>query len=353
MKQTERRDQIVEITLELLRSERIEQVTTRRIAQRVGVSQPALFRHFLNREAILIAVVMRARGHLSTVAADILKADGKAMDALSQLCFALLSYVEENPGISRILFYDVANGKEETLRLQLRKLIKMQLSLVRTLISEAIESEELPHMADSRQMADQWLALVSGTVLQWQIGDRKGPLASRSDQLMRCWLFGVKESCLAEKLAPMLPERGLLALLDVEPVLRDGQDPLDNILLALDGIDSCGLLVLHIPFFPKPLLALMERRGHQTRCEEHDSDGWEVWIHGRDAETVLDLRELPIPEPMEHLLSRISALKEQEFVLARTPRIPSLLLERLSPTEYETMAVQTLDGSGLVGIRKR
>ena len=168
---------------------------------------------------------------------------------------------------------------------------------------------------------------------------------------MHCWLSGVVEACQTEDVGPKRTEQNMLSMLDVEPILECGQDPLDEILLTLDHIDPGGLLILHVPFLPKPLLALMERRGHQTSWEEH-GHRWEVWIHGQEAKGVVDLRDLPMPEPMEYLLNEVSTLQQQECVVARTPRIPALLLERLGTMECETATIQCLDGSGLLGIRR-
>ena len=347
----ERKNQIVDITLALLKKERVEQVTTRLIAKKVGVSQPALFRHFPNREAIFIAVIDCARDHFANLAKDILKTDNKAMEALSEFCFALLSYVEKNPGISRILFYDVANGKEEKLRRHLRRFLAMQTALVKTLITEAVELKELPKLLDIELATNQWLALVSGTVLQWQISGRRTSLASQTKPLLNSWQYGVSESCLVEKIIPVSIQHCLLGGLDVNPILQRGEDPLDDILNAMKRIDPSGMLVLRVPFCPKPLLALMNRSGHKTKYEEHGPYGWEVWIYGLEAEPVKDLRDLPIPEPMEHILYWISTVKEKRRLLVRTPRIPLLLLERLESMGHPAVAIESLDGSGLVGIQ--
>lgn len=353
MNGTERKKQIVDITLKLLKTERVEQVTTRQIAEHIGVSQPALFRHFSNREAIFIAVVDRTREHFANLARDIFKTDNQALEVLSQFCFALLSYVEKNPGISRILFYDVASGREETLRKSLRQLIAMQLGLVETLLMEAIESDQLPRSLDAEQAANQWLALVSGTVLQWQISGGEKSLCAQSERIITTWLNGVTDSCLVDKFAPPEIPKSLLRLLDVGPILQRGEEPLRDILTALETVDSRGILVLRAPFSPRPLLALMERRGHQTQCEEHSPGCWEVWIYGREARVVHDLTELPMPEPMEQLMHRVSALDSKECLLARTPRVPHLLLERLMSMDHHAVAVQCLDGTGLVGIQAR
>ena len=65
----ERRAQIVDATLSLLATTPVARITTRQIAEQVGISQPALFRHFESREALLSAVVDRARTALQAAAA--------------------------------------------------------------------------------------------------------------------------------------------------------------------------------------------------------------------------------------------------------------------------------------------
>ena len=69
---TSRREQIVVATLELLGSTPLGDLTTRQIAKRIQVSQPALFRHFRSREQLLVAVVEHARASLGELAAAVL-----------------------------------------------------------------------------------------------------------------------------------------------------------------------------------------------------------------------------------------------------------------------------------------
>lgn len=60
------REQIVDAALELLEETGIDGLTTRLIAQRLGVQQPALYWHFKNKRALLDAMndAILARGHI-------------------------------------------------------------------------------------------------------------------------------------------------------------------------------------------------------------------------------------------------------------------------------------------------
>ena len=59
-----RREQILDAALELFAHHGLNNVTTRQIAQMVGISQPSLYAHFPNREAICAEVCLRGMARL-------------------------------------------------------------------------------------------------------------------------------------------------------------------------------------------------------------------------------------------------------------------------------------------------
>jgi AcrR family transcriptional regulator len=60
MKSNERREQILQESLKLFVQFGMDQVTTRKIAQAVGISQPSLYAHFNSRDEIAIELSRRA-----------------------------------------------------------------------------------------------------------------------------------------------------------------------------------------------------------------------------------------------------------------------------------------------------
>lgn len=59
-----RREQIVQATLEVAAEQGVRAVTVKRVAERVGVSPAALYRHFRSKEAVLEAVYRHLGEHL-------------------------------------------------------------------------------------------------------------------------------------------------------------------------------------------------------------------------------------------------------------------------------------------------
>ena len=72
----ERRREIVAAVLELARERGPDSITTQAIADRIGVTQGALFRHFPDKEAIWLAVFAWVRESLGAVLDDAIRVVG-------------------------------------------------------------------------------------------------------------------------------------------------------------------------------------------------------------------------------------------------------------------------------------
>jgi AcrR family transcriptional regulator len=64
MKSSDRREHILAEALKLFARHGMDQVTTRKIAEAVGISQPSLYAHFASRDEIAIELSRRAFGRL-------------------------------------------------------------------------------------------------------------------------------------------------------------------------------------------------------------------------------------------------------------------------------------------------
>ncbi len=356
----ERRAQIVEATLTLLATTPVDRVTTRQIAEAVGVSQPALFRHFESREALLAAVVEHARAALQAAAEETLAAatPSEPLLAAGRLAQALAEHVSARPGLPRLLFHELASG-EAGLAGPLRHLVSAQRAVVAELVRAGQRAGRVPASVDPHGAARLFVAMVQGLLVQWQLAARPPGLVQAIAAGVASWAAGVEaghpaHSERGEPRAPGSPASQALIPLDVRPSIAAGVDPLGQILAAIEAVAPDGVLCLTAPFRPAPLLALLARRGLRV-CEREVLPGtWRVDVLGADAPAPLDLSDLPPPEPLEQVLLACSAASSAPgggVVLARVPRFPRLLLPRLVEREVDVRLHEELDGSALLHLR--
>lgn len=143
-----------------------------------------------------------------------------------------------------------------------------------------------------------------------------------------------------------------LQKIDVRPLLAAGHEPRGTILDAVAKLPSDGALIVIAPFFPRPLIALLTQRGQRVRDEESAPGVWRVCVQPASAPEILDVRDLPAPEPMEKILQACATLAPGAACIARTPRYPHALGPLLEQRNLVYKIQEELDGTALIHIRK-
>jgi len=108
----ERRDLIVRAARELAEAEGWEAVTTRRLAEAVDYSQPVLYGHFKNMDAIATAVALEGIEELGALLRAARQSEG-----LRGLAEAYLRFAEEHPAVYEAMFVrptDLVFGDEDS-----------------------------------------------------------------------------------------------------------------------------------------------------------------------------------------------------------------------------------------------
>ena len=351
----ERRKEIARAALQLLNELPVAELSTRSVARRVGVTQPALFKHFRSRESILLAVLALVRAELQGLVHSELARALPPRAALESLLGAFGDFVAGRPGVPRLLFHELAHRESGerggSLIAPLRHLASMQRALFGELVRGAQRSGELPPSLDPDAAAAQMLALVRGQILASQFGESDSSLRELFHEALlgawAAWERGVPATSaesVPEHTAPLQP----LLKLDVRPLIERGEDPLEEILALLELLAPNGAVQLVAPFRPSPLITLLTSRGLDVSASERGQADWEILLRGEDAAPLLDLRDLAAPEPMERVLLARGSRAKGQALLARLPRRPELLLQRLSELGELWNVLELDDGSCLL-----
>lgn len=141
--------------------------------------------------------------------------------------------------------------------------------------------------------------------------------------------------------APALPAR-----------LRDAAVALEPILRALEALPRDGVLKAELACDPGPLVAPITERGFRVHVERHARRSWSLEVQPEGGPSIIDLRDLEAPEPMERVLEACAKLAPGAALLARTPCYPRPLLAQLERRALLWAAHEEPDGSGFVHVRR-
>lgn len=100
----ERREQILEVALKLFAEHGIQQVSTRRIAQAVGISQPSLYAHFRTSDEIAIELCCRGFTRLHDQLTHASAEAGTPEERLRRLGEEYVRFGFAHPAVYRVAF---------------------------------------------------------------------------------------------------------------------------------------------------------------------------------------------------------------------------------------------------------
>lgn len=345
----ERRRQVARVALELLAEVSPERLTTRRVAEAAGISQPALFRHFESREDILSMAIAFARIDLEAELRSAIPVGAPVPELLEAIARTLLSFAERFPGLPRLFLYRASGGEALDVGApvagQLEELVEQLLGIVSNLIAGA----GLPAGLDRPRAAELFIAALQGELLRTRLhlGAPERSASERAQSLVGLFWAGVSAGQPAgEADSALQPGTELLASLDVRPILAAGSDPFQATIGTLGRLAPHGALVFTAPFKPAPLMAVMTARGFAVDVLLED-EIVVLLVRGARAPLLVDLRDCEAPEPLEMALLAASRLGPGESWLGRMPRRPELLLPRLAERGLD-FAVVELEGGGAI-----
>ncbi|HSN19036.1 MAG TPA: TetR/AcrR family transcriptional regulator [Usitatibacter sp.] len=175
----QRQTGIVAAVLALARERGPDAITTQAIAERIGVTQGAIFRHFPDKEAIWLAVFSWVRLALGEVLDAAMRAGDSPLGKIERAFHAHVAFVAANPGVPRVLFHELQYLGDSPVGREVRAMINAYRDRLALLFRQAKAAGELPRSLDARIAPIVLIGAVQSLVIQASIaGDERGMEAS-------------------------------------------------------------------------------------------------------------------------------------------------------------------------------
>lgn len=184
--QEERQQEIIQATMELTAEQGIKRVTTQAIADRVGIAQPTIFRHFKTREAIFSAVIGWISENLFKALSKGASPDAPADEKLRILIERQLTFISKHRAIPKVLFSDLLHLESPKLKAALQEVMNRYIKRVTELLNEGIEAGLFREDLGADESARYIAALIQGLVLHWSIYEFSFSLKRESELV---WKF--------------------------------------------------------------------------------------------------------------------------------------------------------------------
>ncbi len=185
-----RQNEILDEAMDLVINEGIRSLTMKKIADRVGFTEPALYRHFRNKQDLVVALIARIRERYEAVVAA---ADSKLApdEYFRVLLCPLLSYLESVKGVTILFLSESGYGRDDVVRKALLSFYTGMLANVSDYLSGAREAGQVRADVDPEAAAIVLVGMIQSLTIRFLLSGGVSRISEKCNEILTIFLRGV------------------------------------------------------------------------------------------------------------------------------------------------------------------
>ena len=196
-----RKQQIVEIVLELVATHGTEAVSVQLVADAVGVTQPAVFRHFPTKEAMWLAVLDWLEQRLVAIYSAADDSDEAGLVVLCRMFLEHVKLIECYPALAKLVFSDHLRLQFPSLQARFGKIHKAYAARLAAVIDHAKTDGAVAEAVAAKDAATMFLSLIQGLGFQFVIARLAVKLSTEAEHVLALYLQAITSSANATERA--------------------------------------------------------------------------------------------------------------------------------------------------------
>lgn len=191
---TERQEQIILTAIALIAREGYKNLTIKKLASELNLSEAALYRHFVNKEDLLLSIMH----YFEDISRNVLQELQKTkLNPLEKVHFFIMNRYElftSNPDLAQVMFSDELFYYDPVFFKQFQKISMNHREVLLNFIEEAQKEGFIQSGVNSERIFTILIGSMRFLITQWNLSGRKFDLVKEGDSL-----FQTIKNLIAEK----------------------------------------------------------------------------------------------------------------------------------------------------------
>lgn len=179
---SERQQQIVETAIKIIAHKGIQNLTIKNIANEIGISEPALYRHFDSKLEILKAVITNFQ-IIMKPALEKLKESVNSLNKIEYFISEHFKIFSLNPDFAKIIFSEANFQNEENLILKMNNMMNQSHKMIEKVIQSGQGNNEIRTDVSSLSIVRIIIGSIRLLVTQWSMSGMIFNLETEGKQL--------------------------------------------------------------------------------------------------------------------------------------------------------------------------
>lgn len=169
--------------MDILVSGGMGQLTMQALADRIGITDAAIYKHFAGKSEILLAMLETVQENLLERIESVVRSERTAVEKLQQMLHTHLSYIEEEHGRPHVLFSEALYNAGPELKNGMWSIMQGYRELLHTVLQEGKQAGEIRADLNEDAFTTVFLGTVQATVTRWALTGFDGSPGDKAENL--------------------------------------------------------------------------------------------------------------------------------------------------------------------------
>ncbi len=168
---TERQKEIINVSMEIIAKRGIQNLTIKNISKKIGFSEPAIYRHFESKIAILLTILSMFENQMEEFIGSINSDKKSSLKKLSLICNNHFINFSANPVIASVIFSEEIFQDDKLLSDKIYSIMNLNFKFVRTIIESGQKNKEIRLDINAEQLVLIIMGSLRLIIKKWTLSD--------------------------------------------------------------------------------------------------------------------------------------------------------------------------------------
>ncbi len=189
---TQRQSDILQESIKLIADKGIQGLTIKNLANAIGVTEPAIYRHFENKQKILIGILSLLKNNREDFIKSLHDTNANSLEQLKDLFQMRFKYFAKNPAIASIIFSEELFRNDPLLSEKVFEIMKENQKIILQVIKVGQKTSVIKSGVPANQLAFIITGALRLNVTKWRLSNYSFDLEKEGRVLWKSIEFLIK-----------------------------------------------------------------------------------------------------------------------------------------------------------------
>ncbi|WP_457639409.1 TetR/AcrR family transcriptional regulator [Persephonella sp.] len=187
------KEKIIKVGAEIIVKEGLRKFTAKNIADKLGITDAAIFKHFKSMDDIILEIIHKYVSRCSSSAIEAVEKGTTVKEKLELLLKAHIEVLEETRGAVPVLCFELSRSEDVKFKSILNSFVDSYKEKISQIIKEGQKEGSIKQNLDPEDVAMFFIGSIQAKVFAYVISGKEGRIIENPDQFISIIFYGIME----------------------------------------------------------------------------------------------------------------------------------------------------------------